>query len=93
MNAHPDHKKHLDALRRIEGQVRGIQKMIEENRYCIDIVTQLNAVSSAVASVQNNILERHFNTCFTTAMEKGSASEKKKKVDEVLKILKTFRKN
>ena len=90
MKVYPSHKKHVDALRRIEGQIRGIQKMIEDKRYCVDILTQLSAVGSAVASVQNGILERHFDTCFATALEKGSATERKKKVDEVLKILKTF---
>lgn len=93
VNAYPSHKKHIDALKRIEGQVRGIQRMIEEKRYCVDILTQLSAVGSAVASVQDSILQRHLGTCFKTAAEKGSETEKKKKVNEVLKLLKTFRKN
>lgn len=92
MQVHPSYKKHIDALKRIEGQIRGVQKMVEENRYCVDILTQLTAVGSAVASVQNNILEKHFDTCFKTALEKGSATERKMKLEEVLKILKTFRK-
>jgi len=93
MKIHPDHKKHLDALRRIEGQVRGIQKMVAEKRYCVDILTQLSAVNSAVASVQNGILERHFDTCFKTALENGTDEQRKKKIAEVLKILKTYRKS
>ena len=83
----------MDALRRIEGQIRGVQRMIEEKRYCVDILTQLSAVGSAVASVQNSILERHFDTCFKASLEDGSEIERKKKITEVLKILKTFRKN
>ena len=83
----------MDALKRIEGQVRGIQRMIEQKRYCVDILTQLTAIGSAVASVQNSILQRHLDTCFTTAIENGSETEKKRKVNEVLKLLKTFRKN
>jgi DNA-binding FrmR family transcriptional regulator len=93
VKTHPSHKKHIDALRRIEGQVRGVQKMVEEKRYCVDILTQLSAVSSAVASVQNSILERHFDTCFKSSLEDGSSAERKKKVAEVLRILKTFRRN
>jgi DNA-binding FrmR family transcriptional regulator len=93
VNTNPSHKNTLNALRRIEGQMRGIQRMIEEKRYCVDILTQLSAVANAVASVQNCILERHFDTCFKTALENGSAPERKKKVAEVLKIFKTFRKN
>ena len=88
-----NHKKHMDALKRIEGQVRGIQRMVEEKRYCVDILTQLSAVSSAVGSVQNNILERHLDTCVTKAFGGESKMEKKKKIDEVIKLLKAFRKN
>jgi len=93
MKVHPDHKKNLDALKRIEGQVRGVQRMVEEKRYCVDILTQLSAVGNAVASVQDNILGRHLDTCVTKAFVGESKIEKKKKVDEVVKLLKTFRKN
>ena len=67
--------------------------MVEEKRYCVDILTQLSAVSSAVGSVQNTILERHLDTCVTKAFVGESKTDKKKKIDEVIKILKTFRKN
>ena len=83
----------MDALKRIEGQVRGIQRMVEEKRYCVDILTQLSAVGSAVASVQDNILGRHLDTCVTSAFMGESKGEKKKKIDEVIKLLKSFRKN
>jgi len=89
----PSHKKSTDALKRIEGQVRGIQRMVEEKRYCVDILTQLSAVNSAIGSVQNTILERHLDTCVTKAFAGESKTEKKKKIDEVIKLLKTFRKN
>jgi len=82
----------MDALKRIEGQVRGVQRMVEEKRYCVDILTQLRAVSSAVASVQDNILARHLDTCVKTAFKGKSEADKSKKVNEVIKILKTFRK-
>ena len=93
MKVHPDHKKNLDALKRIEGQVRGVQRMVEEKRYCVDILTQLSAVGNAVASVQDNILGRHLDTCVTKAFVGESKGDKKKKIDEVIKLLKTFRKN
>ena len=89
----PAHDKQLVALRRIEGQVRGVQNMIEEKRYCIDILTQLSAVASAVGSVQDIILSKHLDTCVTRAFVGESKTEKKKKVDEIIKLLKTFRKN
>lgn len=93
MKEYPSHKKTLDALKRIEGQVRGIQRMVEGKRYCVDILTQLSAVSSAVGSVQDNILNRHLDTCVTKAFAGESKLEKKNKIDEVIKLLKTFRKN
>ncbi len=83
----------MDALKRIEGQVRGIQRMVEEKRYCVDILTQLSAVSRAVGSVQDTILERHLDTCVTKAFAGQSESEKQQKVEEVVKLLKTFRKS
>ena len=92
MKENPSHKKRLDALRRIEGQIRGIQRMIEEKRYCIDIITQLSAVGSAVASVQDDILSKHLDTCVTKAFVGESKAKKKEKIDEVMKLLKTFRK-
>jgi len=93
MIEYPSHKKTLDALKRIEGQVRGVQRMVEGKRYCVDILTQLSAVSSAVGSVQDNILSKHLDTCVSKAFVGESKTEKKKKIDEVIKLLKTFRKN
>ena len=93
MKRYPDHKKNYDSLRRIEGQVRGIQKMIEDRRYCVDILTQLSAVGSAVSRVQDRILSRHLDTCVKTAFKGNSAVEKNKKINEVIRLLKTFRRN
>lgn len=73
--------------------MRGVQRMVEEKRYCVDILTQLSAVSRAVSSVQDQILGRHLDTCVTKAFVGESKLEKKKKVDEVVRLLKTFRKN
>jgi len=92
MKVNPNHKKNIDALSRIEGQIRGIQKMVEDRRYCVDILTQLSAVGSAVSSVQDKILSRHLDTCVKKAIEGKSEAEKNKKIDEVLKLLKTYRK-
>jgi len=93
MIVHPDHKKNLDALRRIEGQVRGLQKMIEEKRYCIDILTQISAVNAALFRVQDKILERHLNGCLKSAIKSPSEGEKQEKIDEIFELLKKFRKN
>ncbi|KMO72976.1 DNA-binding FrmR family transcriptional regulator [Mycobacterium sp. BK558] len=60
-------------LRRIEGQVRGIAKMIDEDKYCIDILTQISAVNSALQSVALGLLDEHLGHCVTHAVEAGGA--------------------
>ena len=91
--AHPDHKKNLAALKRIEGQLRGIHTMVEDRRYCVDILTQLSSVIGAVRRVQDDILERHVSSCVASALKSNSKAEKTKKVNEVVKLLKRFNKN
>ncbi|HHF42112.1 MAG TPA: metal-sensitive transcriptional regulator, partial [Candidatus Aminicenantes bacterium] len=61
------HKKELTRLKRIEGQIRGVQKMIEEERYCIDILIQLSSIMGAIKAVEENLLERHLRTCVQTS--------------------------
>nr|WP_156770716.1 metal-sensitive transcriptional regulator [Mycobacterium gordonae] len=60
-------------LRRVEGQVRGISKMIDEDKYCIDILTQISAASSALRSVALNLLDDHLESCVTQAITEGGA--------------------
>ncbi|MHC5182577.1 MAG: metal-sensitive transcriptional regulator [Planctomycetota bacterium] len=67
MTTNPDHSDTLSALRRIEGQVRGVQRMVDEKQYCIDILNQIAAVKGALGSVEKRILERHFNGTSSTA--------------------------
>lgn len=67
-------------LRRIEGQVRGIQKMIDEDRYCIDILTQVSAVKAAMESVALRLLEDHVDSCVTDAIRRGDGSEEVKEL-------------
>jgi len=86
------HDAELVRLRRIEGQIRGVQKMIEEKRYCVDILTQLASIVGAIKSVEENILERHLKGCVYQSFIKGSKEDKARKVDEVIDFLKKFRK-
>ncbi len=86
------HEEELPRLRRIEGQVRGLQKMIEEKRYCVDILTQLNSVVGAIERVEENILERHLKGCVDHSFAKGSREDRAKKVDEIIDVLRKFRK-
>ena len=87
MKKHPSHEDNLVALRRIEGQVRGVQRMIEERKYCIDILNQIYAVKGALGRVEENILEKHFRNCVTEAAMGSSEKEKQQKMDEILKLI------
>ena len=87
MKNNPDHTDNLTALRRIEGQVRGVQKMIEDGKYCIDILTQISAIKGALSKVEEKILEKHFSCCITQAVEGTSKKDKQQKLDEILKLI------
>lgn len=87
MNENPDHKDNLTALRRIEGQIRGIQKMIENRKYCIDILNQIYAVKGALSRVEEKILEKHFKYCIAEAVEGHSKDDKQQKLQEILKLI------
>lgn len=91
MTQNPDHKDNMVALRRIEGQVRGIQRMIEDRKYCVDILNQIHAVKGALSRVEEKILQKHFQHCVSTAMTGSSEREKQQKLDEVLKLIRQTR--
>ena len=88
---HPSHSAELTRLRRIEGQVRGIQKMVEDRRYCVDILTQLSSVSSALSRVQENILARHLRTCARESMAVDKDCDRNKKIEEIIELLARYR--
>ncbi len=88
---YPSHEDQLVRLKKIEGQVRGVQKMIEGGRYCVDIITQLQSITAAIAGLQEQILRRHLEHCVTDAMRSGSETEKQEKITEIIGILKNFR--
>jgi DNA-binding FrmR family transcriptional regulator len=92
MGTNPSHVDNLVALRRIEGQVRGVQRMIEERKYCIDILNQIYAVKGALGRVEEKILEKHFRNCVTEAVRGSSEKEKQRKMDEIFKLIHQTRK-
>jgi DNA-binding FrmR family transcriptional regulator len=92
MIKNPNHENNLVALRRIEGQVRGVQSMIENHEYCIDILNQIYAIKGALARVEEKILEKHFQHCVTQAVKGKSEKEKQQKLDEILKLINRTRK-
>lgn len=91
MPENPSHEENLKALRRIEGQVRGIQKMIQDRKYCVDILTQLYAIRGALARVEDRIIEKHLSTCVTETFMNARQEEKKQKLDEVIKLIRQIR--
>jgi DNA-binding FrmR family transcriptional regulator len=76
-----------ERLRRIEGQVRGIARMIEEDRYCIDILTQVRAVRAALRRVEDEVLNDHVAHCVEGAIASGDAGEQRRKVQELMTVL------
>ncbi len=77
-------------LHRIEGQVRGIERMLEEDRYCIDILTQISAVSTALESVAFRILDDHVNHCVAGALQSGDPGAAEEKTRELLEAVHRF---
>ena len=86
-----DHSTQVPRLNRIEGQIRGISKMVQDGRYCVDILTQIRSASSALAKVQENIFKAHLESCVRDSLEGDDAGDRAKKVDEILEILSKFR--
>jgi DNA-binding FrmR family transcriptional regulator len=84
--------KLLKRLARAEGQVRGIARMVEEDRYCIDILTQLAAVDTALESVALEILEDHVKHCVAGALASGDETDAGNKIDELLDAVRRFAK-
>ena len=77
-------------LTRIEGQVRGIARMIEQDRYCIDVLTQVQAVTAALKRVEDEILKDHVENCVEHAIASGDAADQRRKVAELVQLLGRF---
>ena len=77
-------------LRRIEGQVQGLQRMIAADAYCVDILLQVSAVQGALEQVQKLLLGRHIESCVADALRSGSRTERQRKVDELLEVFSRF---
>jgi len=86
------HKEQLEFLKKIEGQVRGIQKMIEEGRYCVDIITQVHSIIGALYRVENEVFKKHIDGCVVSALKGKSEFEKQKKISEIVELISRFRK-
>lgn len=79
-------EKVLKNLNRVEGQVRGIAKMVEGDRYCIDVVTQIEAARAALARIESDLLRQHLGHCVHRAMNSKNASEQEKVIEELVGV-------
>jgi CsoR family transcriptional regulator, copper-sensing transcriptional repressor len=77
----------LNRLSRVEGQVRGIIRMVEDDRYCIDVLTQLQAVRAALAKVESEMLKTHLDHCIEGAIAGGDKDEQRQKAAELIELL------
>ena len=83
------HEDALQRLKYIEGHVRGIQRMLEDDKYCIDVIRQIQAVQAALNKVSNIILEGHLNACVTTAIRGDDPAERERVLNEITSIFNT----
>ena len=77
----------LKRLARIEGQVRGVAKMINEDRYCIDVVRQVQAIKAALSGLEKVVLDDHLDTCVEAALSGPSIDARREKVEELVAVL------
>jgi DNA-binding FrmR family transcriptional regulator len=87
---HARHVGQLTRLRKIEGQVRGIVRMVDDERYCVDILIQLRAARAALRRVEDSVLRDHVEHCVAQAIRSGDPAEQRRKVDELLDVLGRF---
>lgn len=83
----PNKEQVLKRLSRIEGQVRGLSRMVEEERYCIDVITQISAVRAALKRVEEEVLRDHVGHCVEHAIRSGDAEDQRRKVAELMDVI------
>jgi len=92
MNKKTTHSEQLVFLKKIEGQVRGVQRMIEEGRYCVDIITQVHSAIGALYRVEDQIFKKHLDNCVANALKGSSERQKQEKINEIMELIARFRK-
>ncbi len=84
---HPCHHVHLKQLARVKGQVEGVEKMINEGRYCVDIINQLKAISAGLKVIESAIFDSHLKSCVKEAFSSKNDSDIQMKIDEINKLV------
>lgn len=87
-----DTRNTVNRLNRIAGQVQGVVRMIEQDRYCIDVLTQLAAIKSALAKVESEVLKRHAASCVASAIASGDEADQREKFSELIDLFERTRK-
>ncbi|TWU15138.1 Copper-sensing transcriptional repressor CsoR [Allorhodopirellula heiligendammensis] len=90
MHSEDDKKKLNHRLRRVVGQVEAVNRMIEEDAYCVDILMQLSAATGALGKVGQIVLENHLKTCVAEAMESGPSADRDQKLEELLTLFRKY---
>lgn len=80
----------LARLRRIEGQVQGVQRMVEEEKYCVDVMLQISAIQGALEQVSKMLMHRHIESCVMDSMKAGSDQERAKKIEELIEVFSRY---
>ena len=88
-----DHQDHIHRLKIAEGHLRGIQRMLEEDAYCIDVIQQINAVKASLNKINTSILDQHMKSCLTTAVRGDDADEREKVLVEIVNLFEAVNKN
>ena len=83
---HPCHKNQIASLRRIKGQIEGVERMIAEGKYCVDILNQIKATKNAISTVEGKVLQTHLQECIKESFNGNGDSDNK--IDEIVKLLK-----
>lgn len=84
---HPDHSTHVKRLNRVRGQLDGIEKMIDERRYCPDIIFQIRAAEKALKAMEAEIMKTHIHGCVKTAIKSKDGKEISNKIDEIMYLV------
>lgn len=87
MEQHPSHRNQLRRLNRARGQIDGVVRMIDEGRYCVDILTQLRAARSALRAVEDGVLRTHVQHCIQDELAQGLTERPNERVDELIDVL------
>jgi DNA-binding FrmR family transcriptional regulator len=84
---HPDHTQYLPRLNRVQGQLAGIEKMIQDKRYCVDILVQFRAAMAALRSIEVSMFETHLHHCVSSALHSGDKKQAETKIRELSELL------